>query len=80
MSVRLVHPPRPQAGATATPTGFPPAANDEAIGGSLWFPSTSRDNLVVGALVLLLILAAVLLGMYGEGPCDSWFALLEISK
>ena len=79
MSVRLVHPPRPRAGTTIPPTGFPPAANDESIGG-LWFPSTGRDNLVVGALVLLLILAAVLLGLYGEGPRDSWFALLGISK
>ncbi|MDR6453928.1 hypothetical protein [Variovorax paradoxus] len=79
MSVRLVHPPRPEAGATTIPTGFPLAANDGAIG-SLWFPSTGRDNLVVVALVLLLILAAVLLGMYGEGPRDSWFALLGIAK
>lgn len=79
MSVRLVHPPRPQVGATTTPTGFPPAANDAAIGG-LWFPSAGRDNLVVGALVLLLILAAVLLATYGEGPRDSWLALLGISK
>ncbi|MNY22835.1 hypothetical protein D3C86_1564750 [compost metagenome] len=79
MSVRLVHPPRPQHGAATTPAGFPPAANDEAIGG-LWFPSTGRDNLVIGALVLLLILAAVLLAMYGEGPRDSWFALWGIAK
>lgn len=78
MSVRLVHPPRPPAGVTA-PTGFPPAANDEAIGG-LWFPSTGRDYLIVGALVLLLILAAVLLAMYGEGPRDSWFALWGTAK
>ena len=78
MSVRLVHPPRPHAGAIA-PTGFPPAANDEAIGG-LWFPSTGRDYLIVGALVLLLILAAVLLAMYGEGPRDSWFALWGAAK
>ncbi|QOF76103.1 hypothetical protein [Variovorax sp. 38R] len=79
MSVRLVNPPRPQVSAATTPTGFPPAANDEAIGG-LWFPSTRRDNLVVGALVVLLILAAVLLGMYGEGPRDSWFSLWGIAK
>ena len=79
MSVRLVHPSRPPAGATTTPTGFPPAANDEAIG-SLWFPSTGRDNLIVGALVLLLILAAVLLAAYGEGPRDSWFDLWGIAK
>lgn len=79
MSVRLVHPPRPQAGTTAASTGFPPAANDESIGG-LWFPSTARDNLIVGALVLLLILAAVLLAMYGEGPTESWFALWGIAK
>ena len=78
MSVRLVHPPRAQAGAV-TSTGFPPAANDDAIGG-LWFPSTTRDYLIVGALVLLLILAALLLAMYGEGPRDSWFALWGIAK
>ncbi|MDR6887844.1 MULTISPECIES: hypothetical protein [Variovorax] len=79
MSVRLVHPPRPQAGTTAAPTGFPPAANDESIGG-LWFPSTGRDNLIVLALVLLLILPAALLAMYGEGPRESWFALWGTAK
>lgn len=79
MSVRLVHPPRPQADGITAPTGFPPAANDGAIGG-LWFPSTGRDNLIVGALVLLLILAAALLATYGEDPRDSWFALWGIAK
>ena len=77
MSVRLIHPPRPPAPAAST--GFPPAANDEAIGG-LWFPSTGRDNLIVGALVLLLIIAAVLLAFYGEGPKAFWFALWGIAK
>jgi hypothetical protein len=79
VSVRLVHPPRPHADGVTESTGFPPAANDEAIGG-LWFPSTGRDNLIVSALVLLLILAAVLLATYGEGPRDSWFALWGIAK
>ncbi|SEF28441.1 hypothetical protein ABL840_26920 [Variovorax sp. NFACC27] len=79
MSVRLVHPPRPQAGTSAAPNGFPPAANDDSIGG-LWFPSTSRDNLIVAGLVLLLILAAVLLALYGDGAKGSWLALWGATK
>ncbi|WP_295978761.1 hypothetical protein [uncultured Variovorax sp.] len=77
MSVRLVHPPRPSAGDTS-PGGVPAAANDDHMG--LWFPSTARDYLVVSVIVLLLLLAAVLLTLYGAEPRDSWFALWGIAK
>ncbi|NVM91118.1 hypothetical protein FHT32_004782 [Variovorax sp. SG517] len=78
MSVRLVHPPRASAGDTSV--GMPTAANDDYMGNaSLWFPSTARDYLVVSALILLL-LAAVLLTLYGAEPRDSWFALWGIAK
>lgn len=80
MSVRLVHPPRASAGDTSA-AGLPAAANDDHMGASgLWFPSTTRDYLVVSALVLLLLLAAALLGLYGAEPRDSWFALWGIAK
>jgi ABC-type multidrug transport system permease subunit len=61
---------------------FPAAANDAHVDEprGLWFPSCAPDLAVVGVIVLLLLLASVLLGMYEPAPRAEWFSMWGIAK